>query len=745
MGGARAAAAAFLAGRVRVGAATGVVFAAALGLSAGLMFAVQPMFSKMALPLLGGSPGVWNTAVAFFQAALLTGYLYAHALSRFGGVARQAAIHGVVLSLGALALPISVSHALGAPPEGFPALWLIGLFAVSLGAPFFAISATAPLLQSWYARTRRADAGDPYHLYAASNLGSLAALVAYPLLIEPTLALGTQAQSWSWGYGLLIALILGCAGVAILERAPTVQPSRAQTRAARVTPGERLWWVALAAIPSSLLLGATTHIATDVASAPFLWAAPLALFLATFVIAFARRPLIAHGLALRLAPLAAIGAALVVTRPAFGWTAELVIHLSAFFLLALACHGELVRRRPHASRLTEFYLLMSLGGVIGGAFNAFLAPLLFKTVLEYPLAITLALLLLPRGGASMNALRVALACAAPAAAVAVALGVLNIQPEARIGWVIMALAAAGAVAARNGRLASALLVGLVMALGARFAPLSEAKEVRRGFFGVHRVVEEDGYRLLMHGTTIHGVEALRAERAGQPMAYYGPLTPIAQTIVILQREGRLARVGAVGLGAGSIACYAKPGEDWTFFEIDPLVRDLARNPRLFSFMTRCGDKTPVKIGDARLTLAAVPDGSLSLLILDAFASDTVPAHLLTREAVALYAAKLAPDGVLLFHISNRVMELEGPLADLLSEARMPARAQMFVTPRGVAMRENESSHVVIAARSAAALEAFDRTGRWRPPYRAHGRLWTDDYVNIPAAIWAKSNGWGRGG
>lgn len=723
--------------------AVGPAFAGTLAFSATLMFAVQPMFAKMATPLLGGSPGVWNTALVFFQAVLLLGYLYAHALSRHLGARSQMAVHAVVLVLGVFALPLGVSELVGAPPEGAPTFWLLALFAVSLGAPFFAISATAPLLQAWYARTNRADAQDPYHLYAASNIGSLGALIAYPLILEPTLSLAAQSAVWSTGYVLLAASVLACGYLAVnnagqwprLTHAAAQAPKK-DADAVRAEWRQRLVWMVYAFVPSSLLLGVTTHITTDVASAPFLWVVPLALFLLTYVIAFARKPFITEDLALRLQGIAAAAAILVLTRPGFAWSVELILHLAAFFLTALVCHFELVKRRPEAARLTEFYLFMSLGGVLGGAFNALIAPMIFSSVVEYPMMLLIALLLRPTNDQLSKPVKIMVGAAFAALGFLIALRFFGVEVDGRVAWLFLGAGALAAAPVRRSRYAFAALSCAVLIAGAMTAPLAGAIHTARGFFGVHRVVERDGYRLLAHGTTVHGIQSLDPAREATPMSYYGPLTPIGQSLRLLSGAGRTARVGAVGLGAGSIACYANPGERWSFYEIDPLVRDIAQNPRFFGFLTNCGDPQVV-IGDARLTLANEPAASFNLLVLDAFTSDVVPTHLLTREAFELYFERLSEGGVIIAHISNRLMDLEGPLADIIADLGYESRVQIFVPPFGTPRQENEASHVMVIARNDADLALFDETGRWRAPEAANGRLWTDDYVNIPGAILAR--------
>jgi hypothetical protein len=365
-------------------------YAATLFLSAGLLFLVQPMVTKMVLPRLGGSPSVWNTAMCFFQATLLLGYLYAHLLATRFGRGAQALIHAGVLTAAAAFLPLDLSRATP-PADGIPVLWLIGTLAVTIGPPFFALSATAPLLQRWFSRSDHAAASDPYFLYAASNAGSLIALLAYPLLVEPRLPLPVQSRAWAIGLAAVAAGIglcwLGYRGAPADQEAVAVD-------AARPSRADRLRWVAYAFVPSALLLAVTAHITTDLASAPLLWVIPLALYLLTFVVAFARRPALPHAAMLRLQPFLLIP--LVVVSAALHSIWLLGLHLALFFVTAMVCHGELARRRPPAQRLTEFYLCVSLGGVLGGIFAALIAPALFPDIWEYPLLIALSCLVRPR-------------------------------------------------------------------------------------------------------------------------------------------------------------------------------------------------------------------------------------------------------------------------------------------------------------------------------------------------------------
>ena len=707
------------------------LFPAAILLSAGLVFLVQPLMGRLLLPQLGGSPAVWNTSMAFFQAMLLLGYAYAHALQRIRSTRVQVAVHMGALALAALFLPIGLSDRLGSPDPDAPILWLLGVLGLSIGAPFAVLSATAPLIQAWYARASAAGrvTGDPYVLYAASNLGSLVGLLAYPVLVEPNVTLGDQRLWWSLGFGAFAALML-LTGLQV-RRAPALASAQPAGERSTVTWLERLRWLLLAAIPSSLLLGVTAHLTTDVAPAPFLWAAPLALYLLTFVIAFQAKPLIGRDTALIMQAafvLTALLGAYVLRQSLF---LAIQLHLVAFFFSALVCHQALAARRPPPDRLTEFYLLLSLGGVLGGAFNAFLAPAIFNHYWEYPLALLLSLLARPWGRGWPKWWELA----AGVIGVAAAGGALW---QARTAPTTLGLVLAGvAILAVIGGGRRALLVALIcVAPAALFqADRQDALLQERNFLGVKKVTrigEQNGLNAFMHGTTLHGAQYLEPARRCQATTYYAQSTPIGQTYLHVQARLPRARFGVTGLGVGSVASYVRGGDTMRFFEIDPLVPKIARDRRYFTFLSDCA-KGPVDItlGDARVTLARQPDGAFDHLLMDAFSSDSVPTHLLTVEAMRLYLAKLAPEGMLAIHVSNRHLELAGPVAASIRAAGGLALVQDRRSTQTT--YESASATVVVALKSPAAAQALERDGRWSE-VKTEARPWTDDYVNLFGAL-----------
>ncbi len=701
-------------------------FALTLLISAALLFWVQPLFGRLALPMLGGSPSIWNTVLLFFQTMLLAGYAYAHFLSRLPSLAWQVALHGSLLLIALATLPIAVS----APPpvDSIPMLWLLRELTVAVGLPFLAVSATAPLLQRWFSFSRHPDAGDPYFLYSVSNVGSVGALMAYPLLIEPMFGLRDQALAWAAGFAMLIALILLCGGQLRYAGATTAAEAVPRDPASW---RQRLHWTLLAFAPSSLLLGVTTHLTTDVAAVPLLWVLPLTLYLVTFVIAFARSRRISHAMVLRLLPFMLVFAFVALQLSSSIWVLY-ALHLAAFFVLALACHGELVRLRPNPHALTEFYFAMGVGGALGGLFNAVIAPLIFVETYEYGLAIVAACLLRPAVAPSRTIQRI-FDVAIPVAllsAIVAPLALAGFDFRRGDAWVFASvLIACGAVVLslkarpfRFGMGVGAVLLGMSqMGLGAEIL----ARE--RSFFGTYRVESsaEDSVRWLIHGTTLHGMQLRQPGRSAEPQGYYEQPGPLGQVFLgLIRQRKRLSDVGLVGLGAGASLCYARAHETWTAFEIDPLVVRIAQDPALFTYWADCAGRTTTRLvlGDARLSLMREPDQRFDLLILDAYNSDAVPIHLLTADAVALYWQKTKPGGLLAFHLTNRHLDLERVLGAIARDAGLAAIVQY-----------HENSSWAVMARSEIELAFLSSDLRWRPA-RAGERAWTDDYSNILSVL-----------
>lgn len=721
------------------------VYGLTLFVSALLLFAVQPMFTKIVLPTLGGAPAIWSVAMVFFQGCLLLGYAYAHLISSLLRARKAALVHLVVLGAAALSLPIGIASGFGNPPSHGIEIWLLGLFAVSIGLPFTALAATAPLLQRWFADSRHEKAANPYVLYAASNLGSFAALLAYPLLLEPLITLHGQAMLWSAGFALL-AIMIAAAGLVIASQADDVKAAR-ELPAAAVSFGERLTWIALAAVPSGLVVAVTAYISTDIAAAPFLWVLPLALFLLTFVAVFRDRPWISHERVTQIAPylIAPLAVSLLGGVKVF-WVVTIVLHLAAFFVITLLCHGELYRRRPVSQRLTDFYLATSIGGVIGGIFTGLIAPNIFSNTTEYPILIAAAVLVLPGvlasglGGAVRQMLP---GLVAALAVIALHYAGFRVPKEYTLWFLVALIALVGVMLMLRER--PAQLFGVVVfafVLTGFWQPGQNIVEISRSFFGVHKIVDSaDGtYRVLYHGTTVHGAQRLlNADGStikGKPetVAYYYPGGPISQAFEATRRlNGKLTDVAVVGLGAGTLACFRADGEQWTFFEIDPEVVRIAKDPSRFRFLSSCAPDMPIVLGDARLTVTAQLQ-RFDLIMIDAFSSDAVPTHLLTREAMRGYLKRLKPNGVIVMNISNRHLEL-GRLVTAVAEAEgLIAMLKTDTAPLDFEKDLRANALVAVVARRYEDMKGLEGLDGWERGASNGVAPWTDDYSDLISSL-----------
>ncbi|RJF63574.1 spermidine synthase [Rhodopseudomonas palustris] len=733
-----------------------IVYTAAIFTSALLLFSVQPLFTKMVLPRLGGSPAVWSVAMVFFQSLLLGGYAYAHYISQFRNRLIPVAIHLLVLVAALLTLPLSIATGWGTPPASGYAFWLLGLFTVSIGLPFFALAANNPLLQAWFVRTGHPNGPDPYFLYASSNIGSFLALLSYPVLLEPTLTLRSQNLVWTAGYGLLILLIAGCGY--LLLRSPKMDISAsADDSAAAVAPSWmlRARWVFLAAVPSGLLIAVTAHISTDVAAAPLLWVLPLSLYLLTWVLVFQSRPLLPHKWMLALQPLAI---AVIAILLAYTGTANLLVmlagHLISFFIIAMACHGELARTRPDARHLTGFYVALSFGGMVGGLFAGLVAPYSFSWIAEYPILLALAVLCrplvverVPQWTRWYWALLAALAVAliAPAFASGTIYDWISINRMLIVGDVA-AVAAFAALVLRANRWKVFATIVLALAL-IRLYPSDDGRvDTVRSFFGVHKIqVTSNGqYHVLLHGTTIHGAEKMLNDDGTpvtgrpEPITYYHPSGGIGQGIAAIRarKGGEPLRVAVIGLGSGSLACASQPGETWKFFEIDQSMVDTARDPKYFTYVSKCAPDLQPVMGDARLTFANEPNGTYDLIIVDAYSSDAIPIHLATREAMAIYKSKLTPRGAVLMHVSNRHLELTSVVVGIAAANGL--KSWSFSEDSDRDAEYIFSTSVVISAREPEDVGSIATSQDWTlTEPRPHQRVWTDDYSNVLGAVWRR--------
>jgi hypothetical protein len=729
-----------------------LLFALAIFFSATLLFMGQPLAGKILLPVLGGSPAVWSTCIVFFQAVLLLGYLYAHALSTRVPRRWQRPVHLCVLIIASLTLPLSVE--IGDPGAADPRLWVLRVLAGTVGLPFFALSATAPLLQHWFWRSGDPGSRDPYFLYAASNAGSLLGLMAY-LLVEPVATRSAQVLGWSMGFWLLAVLLTAC-GYVSLSRAE-VRGGQALQRAgearARSVPvvgrSDRALWIGLALVPSALLLGVTLHLATDVVSAPLLWVVPLALYLATFIAAFSRRGV---GSSRRWGTLAAPAALLVLVlslgEVRYPILLVTLAHLAAFTVLAMLCHTRLAECRPDPAHLTGYFVCVSLGGVLGGAATALVAPVVFSSILEYPLAIGAAILLRPQTveadrRVKSTAGRWAWRAAAVLLFVAGCWGVFAVNESAEdAGRLLRASFAIPAALLLFMPRAALLFAGTAAGLlvgGGVVRTGGEVLHRERSFFGVHQVTsaQNGDWHVLTHGTTTHGVQAFRGKVHNLPSAYYHPSGPLGDIVFTLSPDGRFRDVGVVGLGAGALAAYAGDGVRMDFFEIDEAVIRIAENPQYFTYLadarTRLGATVRTTAIDGRLGLRAMPAASYDLIVIDAFSSDAIPTHLITREAVALYGSRLKPRGMIAFHVSNRFFDLPPVLARIAADRGLVCylREDPDVSPEKAGQGMRASSWVIVARDQNDVGQLAESAPRWVRLVSAPGDpLWTDDYTNV---------------
>jgi hypothetical protein len=814
-----------------------VLFAVTLFVSAGLLFLVQPMVGKMILPLVGGSPALWNTCMVFFQALLLLGYLYAHKLSHLPSPRKQVGIHLGVIGIALLALGLAAfltSNRSAIPiwaelaPTGdrWPILNVVGLLAVAVGVPFFAVSTTAPLLQRWFAGTGHPSARDPYFLYAASNAGSLLSLVSYPLLTEPLLRIVEQTWLFAGGF-LLLGLLTALCGWALMNplRPPSLmEPASQATISIEIPLSRKLRWLALAFVPSSLMLGVTTHLTTDIATIPLLWVVPLGGYLLTFIIAYTRG---SH----RLLPILGYITPALTLLLVFTITSlielsvliQIVLHVATFFSIALLMHTELARLRPDPKYLTEYFLWVSLGGVLGGVVNGLLAPIVFPQLFEYPLALVAGCLLMPSGEEKAKSepdpkagVRILIDLLVPFVLISLCAGLrLFEQPKSEwfgttlydgfnsvVKWTTQRLNGVVSVDGNTVRLfllyappclisfffiERPLRFGLaVCAILFVFHYYSSVhpsiRSTTRSYFGVLQIRDErnpvwtdDSYEyvpvtILTHGTTIHGREIIGPvpgypDQKGEPLNYYHRTGPVGDLFRDLSRSQPKARVAVVGLGAGSIAAYVTPEQSLTFFEIDRTVVQLVEHDRYFSFLTdarKRGATVTTELGDARLTLARQQGQKFDLLILDAFSSDAIPIHLMTVEAMRMYADHLADDGLIAFHVSNRYLKLEPVVAAVAERCGLTCRVrtddceqwvrgQMLPRP-GNPPGRTSCTWIVLAKNGERLTPTFTASSTntqaavfggssfaakplWQPLNPSVGvDAWTDDFANVVQVI-----------
>jgi hypothetical protein len=738
------------------------LFPLAVFAGAFLSFSLEPMVGRMILPRFGGAPAVWTTAMLFFQAMLLAGYAYAHLATAWLGTRRTTVLHLVVVLLALLSLPVVVPADWTPTAEGSPVPCLLGYLLRYVGSPFLVICAGTPLLQKWFAATSQAESRDPYVLYAASNSGSLAGLLSYPILIEPNLGLRQQAWFWALGYGVVVVLLGSCA--LTVWRYPRSAPLGSSADDGTGTDNAvikidfltRLRWIILAFVPSSLLLGVTTHISTDLAPVPLLWVIPLSLYLLTLAVAFAKPPGGFHRCLVWSLPVFIILPLAIPALPG-AWRTALPLHialnLASFTAIAFVFHGELAARKPAAAASTEFQLWMALGGVLGGVFNAVLAPLMFSTLLEYELVLVLAGLTMPRWKSCWPALAGRVREFATVGLVGMLTAGLWWQASAPYWRYGVPLLTCSLLLTRP--FLFGLGTGIILLTAHTDAvPKGSQESYRaRSFYGTLSVVEDLGghSRGLYHGRTLHGIQCFDGPARRLPLMYYDITSPIGMVFNALRADGSgsrrsLGSVAITGLGTGTLAAYGWTGEEFTFFEIDPEVERVARTQ--FTYLRDSRASCRVVVGDARLSLMREPGQKYRLIVLDAFNSDAIPTHLLTCEAVALYQDKLTPDGIIAIHITNSYLNLE-PVVFAVARANGLVAQSCFDdmgTPAAI-KRRKEATHWVVLARRREDFKALAYDPRWRLVCRQDVRAWTDDYSNLVGVLdparWTGSSNVGR--
>jgi len=702
---------------------------------------VEPMFAKMALPKLGGTPAVWNVCMVFYQAVLLAGYAYSHEVAKRFTPRRTALLQVGILLTAFFALPIRLPEILSSPLKQSPVLWLLMLLIVGVGLPFLVLSTYSSILQTWYASGSRMTANDPYTLYSASNLGSILGLISYPALIERHLGLIEQSRLWEWGYWILVALTTACAlSLWLIPEVKVRENQAAAEMGPPLTLDQEMKWMALAFIPSSLMLGVTTALTNDLAPIPLLWVIPLGLYLLSFILVFARKPMSFHFTVVEALPILLLVVAFPIALKAVLSPGYAILYLIILFFACMACHGELAIDRPSTTYLTRFYLCVSVGGVLGGLFNAIVAPLIFKSVLELPIALFLLALAIPllcshHRKVSINKLDFILPAALGMGVAFLALlsRSTTFRASALMSSLVFAVPLLVCFSFSSRPLRFALGFGsLLLASGLYAGPSGRMLLTQRSFFGVYRVSEAGGYRVLIHGNTMHGIQSMDPGRDREPLSYYSETGPIGQVFQSPSMSDQLHEIAVVGLGAGSLACYTAPSRHFTFYEIDPTVESIARDPRYFSLLRDCSPETRVVIGDARLSLSTASAHKYGMVVVDAFSGDSVPVHLVTREAIELYLSKLADHGLMAFNISNQYLDMRPVLGELARDAGLASIVQEDLKVDAHERSRGKFPSIwVLMARQRSDFAPLASQPNWHDiQIPSGGRLWTDDYSSI---------------
>lgn len=722
-----------------------LLYTTTIFLSSILLFIVQPMFGKMLLPYLGSSPNVWNTCMFFFQGVLLLGYLYAHVLTSFFGVSKQSKLHIVLLIFTLFLLPVGIPACWVPPTNKNPIFDLIFLLTTTVGLPFFMLSVNAPMLQKWFSKTGHYYSNDPYFLYVASNLGSMIALISYPFLIEPNLNLILQSDFWAVGFWILGGLVFVLASKLWKTTEQIGNASFSTDNSLPVEFSIKYKWILLSFIPSSLLFGVTTFLSTDIATVPLLWIVPLTIYLLTFIIVFSKKPIFSHELITKAMPIMIVAVLFqMISAQIKDISLTILIHLLTFFISSMACHGELAKSRPSVKHLTEFYLWISVGGFLGGLFNALIAPIVFKTVIEYPLGIVLACLVMPKTSKEDNKSSYLLDLVLPNFILLSIFIFINILPGLKItsafitNLFLFGIPAITSLFFIKRPIRFGLTIGVIFLACSFYVNLDEKNlYIERSFFGVNKVtLSKDGKRhYLIHGHTKHGAQNLDSSIKNEPLTYYYKTGPIGQFFkenILLNSK---SNIGVIGLGAGTLITYGKEGQNWIFYEIDPIVVKIARNQKYFTFLQDSKIKNEVVLGDGRISIKKTQDHIFDLIVLDAFSSDSIPAHLLTKEAMQIYLQKLKNNGVLAFHISNKFLNLEPILSALAKDSNLIGLIQYDLNiNEEESLKGKDGSVWVILSRENENLDNFLTNKKWKILNTSSVKLWTDSFSNIFSVI-----------
>ncbi|MBU1566445.1 MAG: fused MFS/spermidine synthase [Proteobacteria bacterium] len=752
-----------------------VLFVSTILTSAFLLFWAQPLFAKMILPILGGSSSVWTTSMLFFQFTLLAGYAYAHFSGKLLAIKSQILLHFLLLGIASISLPFYIDHANFQSPEGSPTFWVLSIAAFTVGAPFFMVSATAPMLQRWFSLTSHENRGNPYFLYAASNLGSMAALLCFPTILEPSIGVRLQTSCWQTGY-FVLQLLLVAVGLVTLQKQgvdkglSVSSSSLSIIHGREISASRRLSWVFLAFVPSSMMLGLTSHVTTDIAPVAMFWIIPLALYLFSFVVAFSRCQHLIPNKGLAAIILLSTSVMLYMRFEGYDKTLNtasisVILNLVLFFSSAWLFHGYLSSSKPSPAHLTEFYLWVSIGGMLGGFFNALLAPLIFNQIYEYYVVvvavffITLKILLDKPSQPAVSRTPQALTMIAVFAVLLFMFLLVDIimsrpitaKVQQSIILVSLAAIVSAAVGAyyKPGRVSrSVVTIAVVVGVLANVFIQTQTHSnilLARSFYGALKVkqkldADDVPYHLFIHGGTRHNLQKFGADvdENQEPLMYFHRQANIGHAVSSMKAHlDRMLHLGFVGLGAGAMSAYVEVGDTATYYEIDPEVVAMAQNREYFSYCSEAKGSVEILVGDARLQLKKAADSSYDMLLIDAFSSDAIPVHLLTAEAVELYLRKIKEDGLLLFHLSNRYLDLHKVLQGLgLPSGYVLYYASKNNVERPVLPANGISgifshSQVALIARPTSLPVEITASERWQKlEHDPKLKAWTDDFSNV---------------